>query len=65
MPVPGIFDFRAEDGASLSDVARLDTMVTVVDAPAFPRDYASRDSLAARGELAGEGDGRMLVDLLV
>jgi G3E family GTPase len=65
MPVAATFDFRAEDGTSLSDVARLDTMVTVVDAPAFLRDYASQDSLAARGEIAGEGDGRMLVDLLV
>ena len=65
MPVAATFDFRAEDGTSLSDVARLDTMVTVVDAAAFLRDYGSRDGLAARGETAGEGDGRMLVDLLV
>ena len=62
MPVAATFDFRAEDGSSLSDLARLDTMVTVVDAPAFLRDY---DSLGDRGETAGEGDGRMLVDLLV
>jgi len=61
MPVAATFDFRAEDSTSLADVARLDTKVTVVDAPAFLRDYASSDSLAARGE----GDGRMLVDLLV
>ena len=40
-------------------------MVTMVDAPAFLRDYTSRDSLADRGEVAGEGDGRLLVDLLV
>jgi G3E family GTPase len=65
MPVAATFDFRAEDGTSLSDLARLDKMVTVVDAPAFLRDYASQDSLAARGEVAGEDDGRMLVDLLV
>ena len=65
MPVAATFDFRAEDGTSLADVARLDTMVTVVDAPSFLRDYASRDTLAARGEVAGEGDGRMLVDLLI
>jgi G3E family GTPase len=65
MPVAATFDFRAEDGTSLSDVARLDTMVTVVDTPSFLRDYASRDSLAARGEVAGDGDGRMQVDLLV
>ena len=65
MPVAATFDFRAEDGTSLSDVARLDTMVTVVDAPAFLRDYASRDALAGRGEVAGAGDRRMLVDLLI
>lgn len=65
MPVAATFDFRAEDGTSLCDVARLDTMVTVVDAPAFLRDYASRETLAARGEVAGNGDTRMLVDLLV
>ena len=65
MPVAATFDFRGEDGTSLSDVARLDTMVTVVDAPTFLRDYASRDTLVERGEVAGEGDGRMLVDLLI
>ena len=32
LPVAATFDFRDEDGDSLSDVARLDTMVTVVDA---------------------------------
>ncbi len=64
MPVAATFDFRADDGTSLSDVARLDTMVTVVDAPAFLRDYGSRETLADRGETAGAGDGRMLVDLL-
>ncbi len=65
MPVAATFDFRDAEGRSLADVARLDTMVTVVDAAAFLRDYASADTLAARGETAGEGDGRMLVDLLV
>ncbi|WP_149535370.1 zinc metallochaperone GTPase ZigA [Siccirubricoccus phaeus] len=65
MPVAATFEFRAEDGFSLADLARLDTMVTVVDARAWLEDYASADSLAARGETAGEGDGRLLVDLLV
>jgi G3E family GTPase len=65
MPVAATFDFRTEDGVSLADMAKLDTMVTVVDAAAFLRDYGSTDTLAARGETAGEGDGRMLVDLLV
>src|SRR5690606_10432641 len=31
LPVAATFDFRDENGDSLSDVARLDTMVTVVD----------------------------------
>lgn len=65
MPVAATFDFRAEDGTSLGDVARLDTMVTVVDAQAFLRDYGSVDRLADRGETAGEGDTRLLVDLLI
>jgi G3E family GTPase len=65
MPVAATFDFRTEDGFSLADLARLDTMVTVVDAAGFLRDYASTDSLAQRGSVAGEDDTRMLVDLLV
>src|ERR1700739_4054722 len=65
LPVAATFDFRTEDGESLADVARLDTMVTVVDARAFLRDYGSADRLADRGETAGEGDGRMLADLLI
>jgi G3E family GTPase len=65
MPVAATFDFRTEEGFSLSDVARLDTMVTVVDAQAWLRDYASADSLARRGQATGEEDTRLLVDLLV
>jgi G3E family GTPase len=65
MPVAATFDVRDQDGVSLADVARLDQMVTVVDAKAFLADYGSPDTLAARGETAGEGDRRLLVDLLV
>ncbi|RBL79264.1 GTP-binding protein [Streptomyces cavourensis] len=65
LPVAETFTFRDEDGVSLSDVARLDTMVTVVDAFNFLRDYASRDDLAARGQALGEDDGRTVVDLLI
>ena len=65
LPIAATFEFRDEDGASLSDVARLDTMVTVVDAVNLLRDYGSSDFLRDRGEIAGEGDERMLVDLLV
>lgn len=65
LPVATTFDFRDEDGRSLADVARLDTMVTVVDAVNLLKDYSSPDFLRDRGEVAGEGDDRALVDLLV
>ncbi|MEP9375978.1 zinc metallochaperone GTPase ZigA [Aquabacter sp. CN5-332] len=64
LPVAATFDFRDEDGVSLSDVARLDTMVTVVDAANLLKDFGSRDFLSDRGETAGEEDARTLVDLL-
>lgn len=65
MPIAATFDFRDAQGRSLSDLARLDTMVTVVDAASFLRDYPSAESLASRGQTAGAGDTRLLVDLLV
>jgi G3E family GTPase len=65
LPVAETFTFTDEQGRSLSDVARLDTMVTVVDACNFLRDYGSRDSLSERGESLGEEDERSVVDLLV
>ena len=65
LPVAATFEFRDEAGASLSDVARLDTMVTVVDAANLLKDYSSRDFLADRGEVAGDADDRPLVGLLV
>lgn len=65
LPVAATFDFRDEHGASLSDVARLDTMVTVVDALNLLKDYSSSDFLKQRGQSLGEQDSRALVDLLV
>ncbi|HEX2841984.1 zinc metallochaperone GTPase ZigA [Hyphomicrobium sp.] len=65
LPVAATFEFRDEAGASLSDVSRLDTMVTVVDAANLLKDYSSRDFLADRGEVAGDEDDRPLVGLLV
>ena len=65
LPVAATFEFRDEDGNSLSDVARLDTMVTVVDTVNLLGDYASHDFLRDRGESLGDGDDRTLVDLLV
>ncbi|TAA21956.1 MULTISPECIES: zinc metallochaperone GTPase ZigA [Pseudoxanthomonas] len=65
LPVAETFTFEGADGRSLGEVARLDTMVTVVDAFNFLRDYGSRDSLQRRGESLGEQDARTVVDLLV
>jgi G3E family GTPase len=41
MPVAETFTFKDENGVSLSDIARIDSMVTLVDAPNFLRDYCS------------------------
>lgn len=65
LPVAETFTFTDEAGTSLSDIAVLDTMVTVVDGFNFLKDYESRDSLQGRGESMGEGDERKVVDLLV
>lgn len=65
LPVAETFTFADESGASLGDIARLDTMLTVVDGYNFLRDYDSQDSLADRGVTAGEGDERDVVDLLI
>lgn len=65
LPVAATFAFRDEQGQSLDDIARLDTMVTVVDAVNLLNDYSSHDFLEDRGEVAGEGDQRRIVDLLV
>ncbi|WP_103763380.1 GTP-binding protein [Roseovarius confluentis] len=64
LPVAATFDFRDEAGESLSDVSRLDTMVTVVDAVNLLNDYSSHDFLSDRGETMGEEDERTLVHLL-
>jgi G3E family GTPase len=65
MPVAATFDFEDENGNSLNDVAKIDTMVTVVDAFNLLRDYTSKDLLAQRGETAGEDDNRSLATLLM
>ncbi|WP_282611368.1 GTP-binding protein [Pelagibius sp. Alg239-R121] len=65
LPVAATFSFRDEEGESLEDVSRLDTMVSVVDAANLLRDYASTDFLRDRGEALGAEDDRTLVNLLV
>ncbi|WP_333815551.1 GTP-binding protein [Tabrizicola sp.] len=64
LPVAATFDFRDGNGNSLSDVARLDTMVTVVDAINLTKDFSSHDFIADRGESLGPQDERSLVNLL-
>lgn len=64
MPVAETFTFEDEDGGSLGDIAEIDTMVTVVDAPNFLHDYSSTESLDDRGDAVGEEDERTIVDLL-
>ena len=64
LPVAATFEFRDEAGDSLMDVARLDTMVTVVDAVNLLKDFSSHDFLSDRGETLGDEDERSLVNLL-
>ena len=65
LPVAETFTFEDEDGVSLSDVSRLDTMVTVVDAVNFTKDYYEAKDLQEVGESLGEEDQRSVADLLV
>ncbi len=65
LPIAETFTFADEDGVSLGDVARLDTMVTVVDAKNFLTDWQEAEYLADRGLAAADEDERTVVDLLV
>ena len=65
IPVAQTFTFEDENGVSLGDVSRLDTMVTVVDAANFLKDYNKAESLQERGESLGEDDQRTVTDLLI
>lgn len=65
LPVAETFTFADEQGESLSSLARLDTLVTVVDAKNFLEDYCSRDELRDRGIGLSDEDARDIVQLLV
>ena len=65
LPVAETFTFADENGVSLSDVATLDTMVTVVDAVNFLNDYDEAKYLQDTGESLGEDDERSVTDLLI
>jgi G3E family GTPase len=65
LPVAETFTFTDEEGISLSDVADLDTMVTVVDGVNFLKDYDEAKYLQDTGESLGEEDERSVADLLI
>ncbi|MEM7165562.1 MAG: zinc metallochaperone GTPase ZigA [Planctomycetota bacterium] len=65
IPVAQTFTFENEEGVGLQELARLDTMVTVVDGANFLKDYCIADSLKERGEALGDDDERTVTDLLI
>ncbi|NJL04740.1 MAG: GTP-binding protein [Chloroflexaceae bacterium] len=65
LPVAATFTFELPGGASLSEVAQLDTLVTVVDGETFLHDYLSAQTLKERELATGDEDRRTIVDLLV
>ena len=65
LPVAQTFTFADELGQSLSEITRLDTMVTVVDAAHFLDQYRGAERLLDRGEAMGEEDERTVADLFV
>ncbi|MDA8018922.1 MAG: zinc metallochaperone GTPase ZigA [Thermoanaerobaculia bacterium] len=65
IPVAQTFTFEDEHGVSLGDLSRLDTMVTVVDAASFLKDYNAAEALQDRGESLGDEDERTVTDLLI
>ncbi|MFT7234516.1 MAG: G3E family GTPase [Methylophagaceae bacterium] len=65
LPIAETFTFENESGQSLTDLALLDTMVTVVDAANFLTDYEEAQSLHDAGESLGEDDERSVTDLLI
>ena len=65
MPVAATFLFEDIDGQSLSSLARLDTMATVVDAATFLDRFAHLEELTDLGVGRDEEDDRSVVDLVV
>jgi len=65
LPVAETFTFEDETGASLSKVARLDTMVSLVDAVNFSDAYREAQGLNEIGAGLGPEDERTVSDLLI
>ena len=64
-PVADTFTFGIGNGEYLSDVAELDTLVTVVDAANFLKDLRIRQDLQSAGQAATDEDVRTIADLLI
>ena len=65
LPVAETFTFEDEEGNSLSEYARLDTMVTVIDAGSFLEDFVTYETLKDRDQELSEDDERSITQLLV
>ncbi|MDF1507308.1 GTP-binding protein [Robertmurraya sp. DFI.2.37] len=66
IPVAQTFTYIDENlGINLSELCKLDTMVTVVDANRFWHDFASGETLLERNQANDELDTREVVDLLI
>lgn len=66
VPVAQTFSYVDEAlGIDLTEICRLDTMVTVVDANRFIKNYQSGDMLLDRDQAVGEDDERTIADLLI
>ena len=64
LPVAQTFSFESEEGISLRDLTRLDTMVSVVDASRILDEFESEDTLDDRGQQVYEDDERTIAHLL-
>jgi G3E family GTPase len=65
LPVAQTFTFEDEKGESLLKLTKLDTLVTVIDAVNFLKDYKSGQELKDRNIALSVEDERSIVDLLV
>jgi molybdopterin-guanine dinucleotide biosynthesis protein len=65
LPVAATFAHVDEEGGSLSDVAQLDTLVTVVDAERFVAEVEEAQALKERQLEADDDDERTVADLLI
>ncbi|WP_374566593.1 GTP-binding protein, partial [Nitrosomonas sp.] len=65
LPIAETFTFADGSDVSLSGVARLDTMVTVVDAVNFLKDFDEAKMLQETGESLGADDERSVTELLI